>query len=224
MSDGEAEAEADSEADQAYFQAIEETFVRLRGAPLLLSPADWQVARRWHRDGVPLPLVQRVLEEVFARRRERGAKGRINSLRYCKPAVEAAWEEVQQLTAPGRRTDAEPLEVAPRLAALAAALPAGIPGREELAGRLRGLEGESEGIEAALSELDRELLQAAAAGLDENASAELETAVDSTLANLAARLPPEDLAGARDRLRRQFLRQRLGLPVLSLFSPEAQGG
>ena len=55
MSEGEADSEA--EADQAYFQAIEETFVRLRGAPLLLSPADWQVARRWHRDGVPLPLV-----------------------------------------------------------------------------------------------------------------------------------------------------------------------
>jgi hypothetical protein len=215
----EGETDSDAEADQAYFQAVEETFVRLRGAPLLLSPADWQVARRWHRDGVPLPLVQRVLEEVFARRRERGAKGRINSLRYCKPAVEAAWEEVQQLTAPGRRTEAEPLEVSPRLAALARALPGELAG---VASAILGLEGESEEVEAALAELDRELLQAAAAGLDEAASAELEDAVDSTLATLAARLPPEDLASARDRLRRQLLRRRLGLPVLSLFSPEAQ--
>jgi hypothetical protein len=220
----EAEADSEAEADQAYFQAIEETFVRLRGAPLLLSPADWQVARRWHRDGVPLPLVQRVLEEVFARRRERGAKGRINSLRYCKPAVEATWTEVQQLTAPGHRTDAEPLDVAPRLAALADSLPEELPGRAELASRILGLAGESEAVEGALAELDRELLERATAGLDDGARTELDAAVESTLATLAARLPPEDLASARERLRRQLLRRRVGLPVLSLFSPEAQSG
>ncbi|HEX5759428.1 MAG TPA: hypothetical protein VF121_09560 [Thermoanaerobaculia bacterium] len=225
-----AEPEPDSASDQAYFQAIEETFVRLRGAPLLLSPADWQVARRWHRQGVPLLLVQRVLEEVFERRRERAPKGRINSLRYCRQAVEAAWSEVQQLTAPGRRTEVEPLDVAPRLAALAAALPAALAGREELATRVRRLgesagggppAGDSEAVEAALAALDRELLERAGEALSEEARGALEEAVETTLAALAARLPAEDLAAARERLRRQLLRQRLGLPVLSLFSPEA---
>src|SRR5262245_5879970 len=116
----------DLEADEAqrYFRAIEAAFVRLRGAPLLLSPADWQVARRWFEEGVPLDLVVRGLEEVFARRRERGAKGRISSLRYCAPAVEHAWEEVASLTAAGRTAPAEPIDIAARLAALAAALPA----------------------------------------------------------------------------------------------------
>ena len=84
-------------SDQAYFQAVEEIFVELRGAPLLLSPTDWQVARRWHREGVPLALVKRTLEEVFAKRKERGAQGKISSLRYCAPAVEAAWADLREI-------------------------------------------------------------------------------------------------------------------------------
>ena len=39
---------------------------------------------------------------------------------------------------------------------------------------------------------------------------------------LAGRLPAAELAGSRERLVRQTLRRKLGLPVLSLFSPEAQ--
>ena len=80
--------------DHAYFQAVEEIFVRLRGAPLLLSPKDWHVARRWHREGIPLDLVARVLEEVFAKRKERGTRGKMSSLRYCAPAVEVQFAHV----------------------------------------------------------------------------------------------------------------------------------
>src|SRR5436305_15095180 len=105
--------------DHAYFQAVEEIFVELRGSPLLLSPADWQVASRWHKEGVPLDLVRQTLEEVFARRKERKAKGKISSLRYCGPAIEAAWADLRELTAPGHRVEAPAFEVAPRLAALA---------------------------------------------------------------------------------------------------------
>src|SRR5215207_2936820 len=135
--------------DHLYFQGIEEIFVRLRGAPLLLSPADWQVASRWHREGVPLDLVSRVLEEVFAKRQERGTKGKINSLRYCAPAVEAAWADLRELTAPGERTEADPLDIATRLRNLAAAVPIGF------AEKVRALQGDAPSVEAALSALDR---------------------------------------------------------------------
>src|SRR5436305_902597 len=101
------------EPPHAYFQAIEEIFVALRGAPLLLSPADWQVARRWHGEGVPLDVVRSTLEEVFAKRKERGAKGRLSSLRYCAPAVEAAWADLRELSAPARRAEAAALPAAP---------------------------------------------------------------------------------------------------------------
>lgn len=207
------------DSDHAYFQAIEEIFVELRGAPLLLSPADWQVARRWHREGVPLDLVRSTLEEVFAKRKERGAKGKISSLRYCAPAVEAAWADLRELTAPARRAEAPAFEVAPRLAALAACL----PDREALAAQVAHLSGDPQEVEERLAALDRQMLDQAWEGLDGEARTEVEAAVEKTLAALAGRLPAGELASSRERLVRQTLRRKLGLPVLSLFSPEAQG-
>lgn len=208
------------DSDHAYFQAVEEIFVELRGAPLLLSPTDWQVARRWHQDGVPLDLVKRTLEEVFAKRKERGAKGKISSLRYCAPAVEAAWEELRELNAPGARSEAPAFEIRPRLTALAAALPTrSFP---EIQSRIEALEGDPQQVEDRLASLDREMLDAAEAGLDEETRAEIHASVEKTLSALGGRLPAEELERSRDRLARQALRRRLGLPVLSLFSPEAE--
>ena len=209
--------------DHAYFQAVEEIFVRLRGAPLLLSPADWQVARRWHREGIPLDPVRRALEEVFEKRKERGAKGKISSLRYCAPAVEAAWSEQRELVAPGERLEAPPFDPAARLRALAAALPAGLPGRDGFQARIITLSGDPQEIEEQLAVLDRELLKSTEASLDGTARAEVDAAVEKTLAALRGRLPAGELESSRERLTWQVLRQRLALPVLSLFSPEADG-
>jgi hypothetical protein len=212
-----------ADEDHAYFQAVEEIFVRLRGAPLLLSPADWQVARRWHRDGVPLDLVRRALEEVFAKRQERGAKGKISSLRYCAPAVEAAWAGLRELTAPGERLEAPAFDVSLRLQALAAALPADLTGRDALTARIVALSGDPQSIEEGLAVLDREMLATVAASLDGPVRTEVEAALEKTVAGLRGRLPADELERSRERLTWQVLRQRLALPVLSLFSPEAEG-
>lgn len=211
-----------ADQDHAYFDAVEEIFIELRGSPLLLSPADWHVARRWHREGIPLDLIRRTLEEVFAKRRERGTKGKISSLRYCAPAVEAAWEELRDLTAPGHRAEAPAFEVPPRLAALSGALPSSLPGRDDLAALVTALAGDPREVEERLAALDSKMLDAAAAGLDEVGRDEVDAAVEKTLAALRARLPAEELERSRERLLRQVLRKRLGLPVLSLFSPEAE--
>lgn len=212
-----------ADEDHAYFQAVEEIFVRLRGAPLLLSPADWQVARRWHRDGVPLDLVRRALEEVFAKRQERGAKGKISSLRYCAPAVEAAWAGLRELTAPGERLEAPAFDVSLRLQALAAALPADLAGRDTLTARIVSLAGDPQSIEEGLAALDREMLAGVVTSLDGLTRTEVEAAVEKTVAGLRGRLPADELERSRERLTWQVLRQRLALPVLSLFSPEAEG-
>jgi hypothetical protein len=209
--------------DHAYFQAVEEIFVELRGAPLLLSPADYRVAQRWHREGVPLDLLRQTLEEVFAKRKERGAKGRVNSLRYCAPAVEAAWSDLKELTAPGQRAAAPAFELAPRLAALAAALPAALANRDVWAAGITNLSGAPQEVEDRLASIDRIMLNAAVSGLTEEERADLDEAVEKTLALLRGRLPADELATSRGRLFRQALRRRLGLPVLSLFSPEAEG-
>ncbi len=173
------------------------------------------MARRWHREGVPLGLVRQALEEVFEKRRERGTKGKISSLRYCAPAVEAAWADLRELTAPGERAEAPVFDIASRLKNLAEAVPAGF------AGPVLALHGDAPAVEAALSALDREMLAAAESTLDEALRQEVGAAVEKTLAALRGRLPAEELERSRERLTHQVLRQRLGLPLLSLFSPEA---
>ncbi len=208
------------EGDHAYFQAIEATFVRLRGSPFLLSPADWRLAQDWHRRGVPLEIVDRALAETFARRAERGLTAKVQSLRYCRRAVEEAWEARRELgiAAPGGR--AEPLALASRLRSLAAALPPGT--REAFAPRLLHLGGEAPAIEEGLAALDRELLAAAAATLSDGDRSALEAEVEAGLSALARRLPAAELADCRRRLTAQAVRRRAGLPQLSLFSPDAQ--
>ncbi len=212
----------DADDDHAYFQAIEEIFVALRGSPLLLSPADWQVSRRWHREGIPLDLIRSALREVFERRKERGAKGKISSLRYCAPAVEAAWEERRELSTPGENAEAPAFDLAARLTALAGRLPPGFPGRDLLAGRIAALGGDPQTVEEALAGLDREMLASAAASLGGTDRESVEASVEKTLAGLRGRLPVDELERSRERLTQQILRQRLGLPVLSLFSPDAE--
>lgn len=209
--------------DHAYFRAVEDVFIRLRGAPLLLSPADWRVAQRWHRLGVPLALIETTLAEVFAKRGERGARGKVQSLRYCAPAVEAAWEEVQELQAPGEREEEAPaLDVPARLEALAAALPPKLAGRDELAAAIRALTGPPETVEEALVRLEEETLDAADRRLRAPGRDELERQADASLAGVADRLPAAEVEAARERLLRRLLRKRIELPVLSLFGPEAE--
>ncbi len=215
-------AGVDSGEGHAYFRAIEETFIRLRGAPLLLSPADWQIARGWHRDGIPLDFVCRELETFFAARRERGVEAKVRSLRYCAPAVEEAWREVRDLTAAGRRERAAPVDVAARLAALSRALPSGLAGGAEVSRRIRRLAGGVESVEQELAALDLEILERAEKGLSAADREGLAAAAERSLAALAGRLTAEELEIQRGRLRRRALRRLLDLPVLSLFSPEAR--
>lgn len=209
--------------DHPYFKAVEEIFLELRGSPLTLQPSDWHQAARWNQEGIPLDLVREVLAEVFAKRKKRGVKRKVSSLEYCAPAVEKAWRQRQELTGPGRREEAPPFDAGERLRALAAALPENLPGRAELAARMTGLAGDPQAIEEDLARMDREMLTAAAATLGPGPQAEIGTAVMSTLESLSGRLPPEELERSRERLTLQVLRQRLGLPMLSLFSPDAEG-
>jgi len=209
-------------ADQTYFRAIEETFIRLRGAPLLLSPADWHVARDWHRRGVPLELVREALTDLFERRAERRKTGRVNSLRYCRSAVEKAWEEWQELAATGRRDVAPQVDLPRRLGALAKALPEGLPGRQSLAARIRSLTGDAARVERRLGALEDEVLDRAEQGLVAADRKRLEGEVESRLRPLRARMPGDSLDEVRRRLLRQAVRSEIGLPLLSLFSPDAR--
>lgn len=208
----------------AYFRAVEDAFIRLRGAPFLLSPEDWRVASGWWDAGVPLELVERVLEKLLSRREEAeaGQARRVRSLRYFDSAVAAAWKGRRAVAGSAEARHAAPLDVDAALTALAGSLPAELPGRAELARRIGALGGDSEEIENELTALDREMLAAAGASLSEERRATLARRVDAALERVGARLSPEEAEVARRRLERQVLRRMLDLPLLSLFSPQAR--
>jgi hypothetical protein len=78
--------------EREYYSAVESEFIRRRGTPFLLSPKDFQLIRQWRRAGIPHEDVVAGIDEAFARRAQRGALAKINSLSYCEGAVLEAWE------------------------------------------------------------------------------------------------------------------------------------
>jgi hypothetical protein len=209
-----------------YFQVLEEAFIRLRGAPLLLSPADWQVAQRWRSLGIPLDFAIAGMTELFARRRERGEEDRVSSLRYCARAVESGWRRAEELLGPAQRAvgGGAGIDTAARLRALALAIPGTLPGGDGLARRVLELRGDAATVEAALIAIDDQMLEAAAAVLDADQAALLDRWVERRLESLSDRFDRDELARAAARLRSRELRRRAGLPLLSLFSPDAETG
>jgi hypothetical protein len=135
--------------------------------------------------------------------------------------VEAAWEELRALTGAGHRTPPPPFDAGARLRRLATALPEGLSDRDRWAARIAALTGDSARIEESLVALDEELLRDSETRLSAAERSALESGRDDLLARLGARLPAEEVNVAIDRLWRQQLRRHCGLPVLSLFSPEA---
>lgn len=225
-----------------YFQRIESCFLLHRGSPLLLSPSDYRVARRWHDEGVPLDLVLRTLDEYFERRRERAEQTvgeevpKIWGLRQVRPAVDAAWKRLRALTAPGDRQAPETVEaidVPARVASLKAALDgalatalSGAPAvRERLLSRLDALAGESEPrrVEEGLGAVEDGVLDALLGALGAEEREELEGQVERALAPLAGRMTRDEAEATRERLLRQRVRRRAGMPTLSLFAEAAEG-
>jgi len=206
-------------SDQAYFHAVETLFIELRGAPLLLSPADWRITRGWREAGIPIDLVREALETVFRRREERGTKGKVQSLRYCRDAVESSWEEFRELSAPGDQKGADTVDVDKQMAQILRAFPENETiERLGLKERIAAIEGSLSERETELQALEAELYRELEHDQGDEERESLEQRILSVLATL-----PEPLAGAEreratERLRRQILRRRNGLPVLSLFS------
>lgn len=212
------------ESAHAYFHAIETVFIELRGAPLMLAPADYHVAKDWLEAGIPLALVERTLRDYFHRRREQGKTDTVRGLRRVRKAVEKAWKVQRELQAAGVEIVIEPFDPAERLAALARALPAGLLGRAAWVERLQVLSGDPSVVETRLAELDGELIAELEASLGETERAALDARLRAALAMLARHLPESELARTGARLREELLREQVGLPVLSLFAVVAPDG
>ncbi len=235
---------SDRVAPGEYFRAIEEEFVRRRGATLLLSPKDWALIGEWREAGIPLRLVLQAIANVFDAFERRAPRGRrVNSLSYCSQEVLALHALYRSLRGaesgrPAARTGAEEERraVARHLGrllrvvreAMAGASESGLDGlvaaMARVAADLKRLRAEArtgghapQGLEAVLRRLDEALLDAGSAALSEEDLRATKAEVAQALASASARMSSEAIEATRRALLGHHLRRRLRLPRLTLF-------
>ncbi len=66
--------------------------------PPYATPMDYEVAKGWWRAGVPLAIVLDTMHDVAERREKEPQWNRDFPLRYCKPAVEEAYDNYLNLS------------------------------------------------------------------------------------------------------------------------------
>ncbi len=182
-----------------YFTEIEAHFARRRGTPFIVNPKDWALMKKWHEDGIPLPVVIEALDSVFDKQEAKGRK--VNSLGYCKHAVKELWDERRELQigAEGGVPEEDP---SVRLEELAAALPVA------WGDRVRALKGSVPQIEEELMALESLLLEELLPSAPE-LRAEAEALVAGSDEKTRARSLEAHV--------RRLARERFGIPRLSLF-------
>ena len=216
--------------DRAYYAAAEAAFIRRRGTPFLLSPRDFALLKEWRALGVPLEAIEAGIDEAFSWREERSAVGRVNSLSYCRDAVLEAWERRME-TSRGRGAAASPddpdarkilVELARQLAEARARRPdLGDPldAAVRAIARMGASEKTGAEIEASLARLDKRLAKELAEALSgpERESLDAEVARLLGAAGTGGRMDEAALEKTRRALTRRIVRERLGLPRLSLL-------
>lgn len=197
-----------------YFTEIEHHFAVRRGTPFVLSAKDWHLMKRWHEDGIPLPIVIEAIDTVFENNESSGRKKVISSLSYCKHAVKELWDERKELSV---GEDATTPEEAPdaALEALAAELESNDVSRlygakvRELS-RMKSVPR----IEARLMELEHEMITSIVESLIDRDT--LLAEVQKTLGD-TSRLDEKTRVRTEEANLRRAVRERFGLPRLTLF-------
>lgn len=215
-----------SEAEAAYYRAVEDAFARLRGTPFFFSPKDWALLEKWWREGVSLAAILAGLAEVFGRRQNR-EEDPVSSLSFCRHAVARHWRRLNagsiggeqqvsvDVSAALQRCVRELLAVAQRweqhpaladgilaLAASVATLPESAP---------------PAAVDQALTQLEKEALQRLARLVPSERRREVEQRVEQSLEGMTG--DPRVVERTRRALLLREWRCELGLPRLEL-NPE----
>jgi hypothetical protein len=191
-----------------YFEEVEAHFALRRQTPFILSAKDWALMKSWHDEGVPLPVVIEAIDSVFDK-----TEKKVNSLSYCRHAVKELWKLRKEMLVgdAGATPEAAPEPLLDALAARLEAIAAAAP----FAPRVRALAKEKSvpRIEEKLMELEVELLDAVIAAEDVEA---MRAEIAASLAG--AKLDDKTRARTEEASLRRLVRERMGLPRLTLFS------
>lgn len=203
--------------DSEYFLEIEGHFAIRRGTPFVLSAKDWALMKKWHAEGIPLPVVIEAIDQVFEKNESSGRRKVISSLSYCRHAVKELWEDRKALSVgDGESTpEEESGRLLEELAAEMERLSEGRPAVEQAAAEIRALADEKSvpGIEARLIEVERQLIDRLIA------SAEISSIRDDVQRTLGdtSRLDEKTRQRTEEANLRRLVREKFGLPRLTLF-------
>jgi hypothetical protein len=207
---------SDQPLDETYFNEIESHFVLRRGTPFpIIGSKDSELIKEWRADGVPLPIVFEAIDAVFERNETSGRNKRILGLTFCRHAVKELWKERQNLYVGAG--DVAP-EAGPE--ALLEALAAQLENSEiaaPFAARVRALAAERSvpKIEERLIDLERELVDAFIAA-DPAAITAIRADIAAALGD-TSKLDAKTLARTEEANLRRLVREKFGLPRLTLF-------
>ena len=233
----------EQEYREHYFQKIEALFAALRGRSLLLSPADYQLAKSWFDKGIPLSCVLRGIRAAYLKKLAEAEEpdDEVRSLSWCRWAVKREWKEYcsvpvePSVTAfsPPERTGDEIVSILEGLRFDVARSSDSAASREfhELAKVLRGVaeelselrkewkrgKTEAHELEERLQQLDERMMSAAESYLDEETRSKIERSVSRKLRQHADSMDEEILEKTRRCATRSKVRMTLQLPILTLY-------
>lgn len=203
--------------DPSYFTEIEGHFALRRGTPFVVSAKDWALMKEWGALGIPLPIVIEAIDAVFDKNESSGRRKVISSLGYCRHAVKELWNERKELSvgagvtpeeSPGAALDQLAVEVEG----------SGVPAVARFADAIRSLAAEKSvpRIEERLIEIEREIIDVALGA----ATPEERTAIGEEIARMlgdTSKLDEKTRARTEEANRRRIVRDRFGVPRLTLF-------
>jgi len=198
----------------SYFIEIEAHFAARRNTPFILSAKDWALMKKWHEEGIPLPIVIEAIDTVFEKNEASGRKKVISSLSYCRHSVKELWQERRDLYIGAGETTPE---TGPEL--MLEILASQLERYPEIAATVRGLVREQSvpKIEERLMEIERELIDRIFARLPESEAASLRAEIAAAIGD-TSRLDEKTRARTEEANLRRIVRERFGLPRLTLFT------
>jgi hypothetical protein len=231
--------------DLEYCRSVEAYLCRRNDGHLIrIVGPSFELVSGWSSQGIPLKVVFRGIDHSFERYYRKGPRRRPLRVEYCEADVLDvfdAWRRALGVTASaGEQDDGEvdaaghphrrslPSHLERALSRLAAAearadatlrptVGAVIRELELMRASARGARGDArQAILERLIDADRELLQAARAGLDGATAEAIAAEADGELAPFKSRMPPDAFARALTACVDRIIRERSGLPSLSL--------
>jgi hypothetical protein len=229
--------------DRDYYSAVEHYFVSLRGSPLFITPKEWALVHRWRSSGIPIRVVQEGLDRALGARGvgsltrpPRPGRAPVK-LGYCRQTIEATYRRLREAlagsTSRGHTASEEgPAQLIQFLLRAERALST-VAAREGdnglgqaaarceeqlLLARSRPNPGEDLGeLERELDYLDRQLTRAAEEELAPVERRSMREVAEQSLESYRPRMPEEVFRSATESVYLKSVRERFGLPALSLF-------